>query len=134
MNEFYPQIKLLHIACVLLSGGVFAFRGCLMLGGSVLGNHPALKWWSYINDSILLTAGLILMQMTRQYPVAHHWLSVKLTLLVVYIVLGIFALRAGRSKSTRTVCFFAAIGIYLFMFSVARSHNPLGLLATHTLY
>jgi uncharacterized membrane protein SirB2 len=128
--EFYPQIKLLHVACVLLSGSVFAFRGLLMLGESALSNHPTLKWLSYINDSILLTAGLLLMQITRQYPIAHYWLSVKLALLVVYIALGIFALRLGRTYATRAACFATALGVYLFMFSVARSHHPFGLLGS----
>lgn len=134
MIEFYPQTKLLHIACVLLSGGVFTLRGLLMLAGSDASNHPALKWLSYINDSILLTAGLLLMQITRQYPLTHHWLSVKLVLLVAYIALGILALRAGRSQGARAVCFVAALATYLFMISVARSHNPLGLLASHALF
>lgn len=29
MLEFYPQIKWLHIACVLASGSLFALRGLL---------------------------------------------------------------------------------------------------------
>ena len=128
MIEFYPQIKLLHIWTVLLSGTIFGLRGLLMLGKSNLSNHPVLKWLSYINDSVLLTAGLLLMQMTRQYPVTHDWLSVKLSLLVVYIGLGIFALRAGRSYAQRATFFVLAIAIYLFMISVARQHDPLGFL------
>lgn len=134
MIELYPQVKQLHIACVLLSGGVFTIRGLLMLGRSALSNHLALKWLSYINDSILLTAGLLLMQMTRQYPVTHDWLSVKLCLLVVYIGLGIFALRAGRSYSRRAVFFVLAFSIYLFMISIARSHHPLGLYISHSIF
>ena len=134
MIEYYPQIKLLHVSCVFLSGGVFTFRGLLMLGGSALSSHPGLKWLSYINDSILLAAGLLLMQITQQYPVTQHWLSVKLTLLVAYIVLGVFALRAGRTLAIRASCFVVALSVYLFMISVARSHHPLGLLASHALH
>jgi uncharacterized membrane protein SirB2 len=128
--EYYLQIKQLHIGCVLLSGAVFALRGLLMLGGSAWSSHPALKWLSYINDSLLLTAGLLLMQITRQYPVAQDWLSVKLGLLLVYIALGIFALRAGRTRAQRAGFFAAALTVYLFMFSVARSHHPLGVFSS----
>ena len=126
MIEFYPQIKLVHIACVLLSGGLFAARGVFMMSGSAWSNHALLKWTSYVNDSFLLTAGLLLMQITRQYPVTHDWLSVKLSLLVLYIVLGILSLRAGRTRGRRSMYFAAALGTYLFMFSVAHSHDPLG--------
>lgn len=70
-----------------------------MLAGSPWCNHPALKWPSYVNDSILLTAGLLLMVITQQYPGAQSWLSVKLLLLLLYIVLGVFALRAGHNRT-----------------------------------
>lgn len=134
MIEYYPQIKLLHIGCVLLSGGIFSFRGLLMLAGSRWCNHSLLKWPSYINDSILLTAGVLLMQLTQQYPVTHDWLSVKLLLLVVYIVLGVFALRAAPSRAGRALYYLAALAVYLFMHSIARSHHPLGVLSTGTLF
>lgn len=134
MTEYYLPIKQLHIFCVLLSGSLFAVRGLLMLVGSAWTNHPWLKWPSYINDSILLTAGVLLMNITQQYPLAQHWLSVKLSLLVVYIVFGVFALRAGRSQTHQAAFFIAAMAVYLFMISVARGHHPLGILTTHTLY
>lgn len=134
MIEFYSQIKLLHIGTVLLSGAVFSLRGLMMLGQSSLTNHPAIKWLSYINDSVLLTAGLLLMQITQQYPVSHDWLSVKLSLLVIYIVFGVFALRAGRSYRERALFFAAALGIYLFMISIARSHHPLGWFFSHSIF
>lgn len=68
------------------------------------------------------------MQITRQTPVTHDWLTVKLSLLVVYIVLGIFALRRGRTLRTRAACFVAALMTYLFMFSIARAHHPMGII------
>ncbi|MDX1497462.1 MAG: SirB2 family protein [Salinisphaeraceae bacterium] len=129
MTEYYLQIKILHIGCVLLSGSIFAFRGFLMMAGSQLANHPLLKYPSYINDSILLAAGVMLMFITQQYPVAQAWLSVKLLLLLLYIVLGVFALRRGKTRQSRSGFFVAAVAVYLFMLSVARGHHPLGLLA-----
>ena len=126
--EFYPQIKLVHIVLVLISGSIFSLRGLLMLAGSAHSGHPLLKWTSYINDSLLLTAGLLLMTITQQYPGAQAWLSVKLGLLVVYIVLGVFALRRGRTRRSRGMFFFAALGVYVLMISIAISHQPMGLL------
>ncbi|MDF1691479.1 MAG: SirB2 family protein [Zhongshania sp.] len=134
MIEFYPQIKLLHIATVLLSGGVFTFRGLLMVARSAQSNHPALSRLSYINDSILLTTGLLLMKMTHQYPVSHNWLSVKLSMLIIYIVLGVYALRAGRTHSQQIIAFIAALSSYLLIISIARAHHPLGIFATGNLF
>ena len=53
-------------------------------------------------------------------------LAVKLTLLVLYVALGSFALKRGRSRGTRALCFVAALTVYAFMYSVARTHQPLG--------
>jgi uncharacterized membrane protein SirB2 len=33
MIEFYPQIKFVHVLCVILSGSLFALRGAMMLAG-----------------------------------------------------------------------------------------------------
>ncbi len=128
MTELYPALKMLHIGCVLVSGIVFGLRGVAMLARSPWANQVQIKRLSYANDSVLLGAGLLLMLLTHQYPGVTPWLSVKLSLLVVYIVLGIFALRRARSYARRAAFFVAAIAVYLFMFSIARTHHPLGVL------
>lgn len=128
MIELYPGIKLMHVVCVVISGAVFTVRGGLMLGRSRLTNHSLLKYPSYVNDSILLTTGLLLMQITHQYPGPQAWLSVKLSLLLLYIVLGIFALRRARTYRGRAACLVCALAVYLFMVSIARTHHPLGIL------
>lgn len=124
--ELYPQIKILHVFSVLLSGFIFCARGGLMLLDSGLSNHRWARMTSYVNDSVLLLAGVTLMVQTQQYPVAQAWLSVKLGFLLLYIALGIFALRRGRTKSHRAVFLILAISVYLFMLSVARMHHPFG--------
>jgi uncharacterized membrane protein SirB2 len=43
-------------------------------------------------------------------------------------VLGTVALKRGKTKAIRTAAFFAALASFLFMFSVARAHHPLGFL------
>jgi uncharacterized membrane protein SirB2 len=59
----------------------------------------------------------------------HGWLTAKVLLLVVYIVLGTFALRRARTKRTRAWCFFAAVAVFLFIVSIARAHHPGGVFA-----
>jgi uncharacterized membrane protein SirB2 len=128
MIEYYSQIKLTHIACVILSGCLFSLRGLLMLASSGTANHPALRWLSYVIDTALLTSALMLIAILHQYPLVQSWLTVKVLLLVVYIVLGVFALRRGRTRSGRAACFAAAVTVYLAIVSVALTHNPLGAL------
>jgi uncharacterized membrane protein SirB2 len=128
MLELYPQIRLFHIGCVLLSGSLFCVRGLLMLGGSRYTNHVLLRWLSYAIDSALLTAALMLVTLLHQYPFQQAWLTVKLLLLVIYVLLGVMALRRARSFRARAACFAAAVLVYLFIVSVARAHDPLGVL------
>ena len=126
MIEFYPEVRWTHIAAVIASGALFALRGLLMLAESSAANHVALRWLSYAIDTTLLTAALMLATMLHQYPFVHGWLTIKVLLLVLYIVLGTFALKRGRSKRVRTFAFAAALATYLAIVGVARTHHPLG--------
>ena len=126
MIEFYPEVRWIHIAAVIASGTLFALRGVLMLAGSRAANHVALRWLSYAIDTTLLTAALMLATMLRQYPFVHGWLTTKVLLLVVYIVLGTFALKRGRTKALRAAAFVAALATYLLIVGVARAHHPFG--------
>jgi uncharacterized membrane protein SirB2 len=97
-----------------------------MLARSRLTNHAALRVLSYAIDTTLLTAALMLVTILHQYPFVQAWLTVKVLLLVVYIVLGTLALKRGRTARARNSSFIAAVGVYLAIVGIARSHNPMG--------
>lgn len=128
MIEFYPQIKLVHVATVIISGVLFALRGVGVLAGARWPMWAPLRYLTYTVDTALLTAALMLATILRQYPFVQGWLTVKVLLLVVYVVLGSFALKRGATHTVRLYCFLAALAIYLFIASVARAHHPLGFL------
>jgi uncharacterized membrane protein SirB2 len=126
MAAWYLQILMIHVGCVIASGSLFFARGCMVLAGRPAANHAALRRLSVAIDVLLLAAAIALTTIIHQYPFVRAWLTVKLLLLVVYIVLGVFALRRGRTRSIRAVCFAAALAVFLFIVTVARAHNPLG--------
>ena len=128
MIEFYPEIRLTHIAAVLASGGLFLLRGLAVNLGARWAMAAPLRYLSYTIDTILLTAALMLATMLHQYPFVHGWLTVKVILLVIYIALGTFALKRALSNTTRWSCYIAALLVYSFIISVARAHHPLGAL------
>lgn len=111
------------------SGVLFALRGGGVLAGAHWPMFAPLRYLTYTVDTVLLTAALMLATLLHQYPFVHAWLTVKVLLLVVYIVLGTFALKRGRSRAMRAGCFAAALLVYLFIASVARTHQPLGIFA-----
>jgi len=129
MLQFYPEIKLVHIAAVLASGALFFVRGlALYLGGHWAMAAP-LRYLSYTIDTVLLTAALMLATMLHQYPFVHGWLSMKVVLLVIYVVLGSYALKRGQTARVRVLCWLAALGVYAFIISVARAHHWAGIFA-----
>ena len=124
MLRYYAGIKLIHILCVLLSGALFSTRGVLMLRGKAGANHPTLSRLSYLIDSILLAAAILLMFIIHQYPFVQAWLTAKVLLLPLYILLGIFALRRGKTRRSRAGFFVAALAVYGLIISVAVMHDP----------
>lgn len=126
MITFYLPIKTVHIVSVLASGGLFAVRGLLLLNGKAWAMSAPMRYLSYSIDTVLLTAALMLATILPSAVFANGWLAVKLVLLVVYVILGSFALKRGRNQRSRWICFIAAVSVYAFMLSVARTHQPLG--------
>jgi uncharacterized membrane protein SirB2 len=127
MLEFYPQIKTVHILCVLLSGALFALRGALVLAGrDGIAQWVPVRYLSYSIDTTLLTAALMLLTILPGAMLAHGWHTTKLVLVVVYVVRGTLALKRAKSRRARAVCFALALGTYIFMLGVARMHHPLG--------
>jgi uncharacterized membrane protein SirB2 len=122
MIEFYPQIKWVHVAAVLFSGGLFATRGLAMLAGARWFMAAPLRYLSYTVDTVLLTAALMLATLLHQYPFVHGWLTAKVLLLVVYVVLGSYALKRGATRVVRAWSFVAALLVYGFIISVAHAH------------
>lgn len=129
MAAWYLQILMVHVGCVIASGTLFFTRGCMMLAGLPAANHVALRRLSVAIDVLLLAAAITLTTIIHQYPFVQAWLTVKVLLLVVYIVLGVFALRRGRTLAVRAICFGAAVLVFLFIVTVARAHDPLGAFA-----
>jgi uncharacterized membrane protein SirB2 len=129
MIEFYEQIKLVHITAVLASGTLFALRGLFLNLGYDWVMAAAIRWVSYTIDTTLLTAALMLTTIIQQYPFVDMWLTVKVVLLVIYIVLGFFSFWRARSRGVRIGCWLAALAVFGFIISVAVAHDPLGILA-----
>lgn len=126
MIEFYPQIRMVHIVAVLLSGGLFLLRGSGVLAGARWPMALPVRLTSYTIDTVLLTAALMLVAVLPSAVFANGWLATKLVLLVVYIGLGTFALKRGRTPRVRTLCFVLALAVFGGMLAIARAHHPLG--------
>ena len=126
MIEFYPTIRSIHILAVMLSGSFFAVRGALALAGQSWPYHAASRWSSWIIDTVLLTAAAMLFSMLPGVVFANGWLTVKIVLVVIYILLGILAMRRTSRRSARTLCYVLALCVFGTVISIARAHHPYG--------
>jgi uncharacterized membrane protein SirB2 len=126
MIEFYPQIKLLHVGAVFASGSLFLLRGLAVQAGAAWGMATTVRYLSYGIDILLLTAALLLLALLPAPVFANGWLWAKIALLVVYVGLGTFALKRGRTSRIRLICFVAALCVFACMYAIARTHDPLG--------
>ena len=129
MTEYYLALRNVHIACAVLTISLFMLRGGLMLAESPWQQNVVLRYLPHVVDTVLLTTALMLTTIIHQYPFAAGWLTSKLVLLVLYIVLGSIALKRGRTRQTRVAAFIAALATVGFLVTVARAHHPLGMLA-----
>ena len=131
MIELYPQIKWLHIFLVLLSGALFSLRGGAALFDARWPRHALVRYSSYTIDTFLLTSAAMLATILPHAMFSNGWLTIKLVWIVVYIVLGVFAMRLGRSRQARMLCYFAALLVFVGIIGIARQHNPWGWLAPY---
>ena len=128
MIDYYLELRHLHITAVALSGSLFFLRCLGIFAGADWPKLAPVRYASYVIDTLLLVAALLLTVAVHQYPFVHGWLTVKVLLLVVYIALGTFALKRGQTLRARVICWLAALAVYAFIISVARAHHPAGAL------
>ncbi len=125
--EFYPQIKWVHIACVLASGMLFALRGLLVqVGHAGVAQRLPVRLLSYAIDTTLLTAALMLSSILPGAMFANGWLTTKLVLLVAYVLLATLAMKRAHTPRARLAFYLTALTTYVYMLGVARMHHPLG--------
>ena len=124
--EFYPQILFTHILAISLSGSLFASRGLGVFAGARWPQAAPVRYLSYSIDTVLLTAALMLLTILPGAMFANGWLTLKLGLVVVYVVLGNFALKRGRTPRMRAICFAAALLAFVAIIGIALAHHPLG--------
>ena len=119
-------LKTIHVVCVLLSFAGFFIRGIWMLMDSGLLHNRWIKTAPHIIDTLLLVSAIILAVQMQLSPFQQPWLMAKIIALLVYIGVGMVALRFGRSKRTRLIAWLLGIATILYIVSVATSKSVFG--------
>jgi uncharacterized membrane protein SirB2 len=126
MSSYYFELRALHIACAVVSIILFVVRHVLNLRRVNWRGSRALTIGPHVVDTLLLLSAIALTITIHQYPFVNAWLTVKVVALVAYILLGTVALKKGRTQGIRRIAFFAAVIVFMFIVTVARTHSPWG--------
>ena len=119
-------LKAIHVGSVILSGAGFFGRGVLMFAESPVLARPWIKILPHIVDTVLLVSAVLLVLRIAQYPLTHGWLTAKVVGLVVYVGLGLVALRFGRTTGQRAAAWAGALVVFAYIVSVAVTRQPWG--------
>lgn len=120
----YAVIKGVHVMCVIASASLFVLRGLWLIQDS---GKLSLRWVRtapHIIDTFLLISAILLSIGIQQYPFTDGWLTAKVVALLVYIGLGMVAIRHGRNRQTRIIAWIAALVVLAYIIGVAITRNP----------
>jgi uncharacterized membrane protein SirB2 len=120
----YTVMRQAHIGLVTVSVATFALRGLGVLLGATWPSRRRLRVAVVVIDTALLAAGVLLWVMSGLHPARDTWLGVKMGLLVVYVLLGTWALKRARTGASRAAFYVAALACAAAMVTIARTHRP----------
>ena len=119
-------VKTIHVAFVALSFAGFFIRGIWMLRDSTLLRQRWVRITPQVVDTVLLVSAIVLAIQLRYSPMEQPWLMAKIIALVIYIAVGLVALRLGRSKRVRLSAWLLGLFVFMYIVSVALSKSVLG--------
>jgi uncharacterized membrane protein SirB2 len=120
----YSLLKHLHLTTVAVTLALFVLRGAWMMTGSPRLQARWVRIVPHVNDTLLLASGIGLVVLIQQYPLVDGWLTAKLLALLLYIGLGTYALKRGKSRGQRIAAWIAALLVFGYMLAVAVAHDP----------
>lgn len=122
--EWYVPVKQVHMVTAYLSFTLFLLRFAIDISGKTGWRKSRWRLFPHLNDTLLLITALLLVMITGWRPGEHFWLTVKLGLVVGYIVMGWFAMRSTLRVPLRWVAFLLAATLVMLIFYFA-TYKPI---------
>jgi len=126
----FVWLKMAHVSSALLSISGFALRGYWMLTDNPLLQRRLTRVLPHIVDTLLLGSAIAMLFVWQADPLQLPWLIAKIVGLLLYIGLGMVALRFGKTHRQRATAFALALLTAAYILSVAYSKSPLGFLVS----
>ncbi|SOD42454.1 SirB2 family protein [Nitrosovibrio sp. Nv4] len=120
----YAALKMIHVTSVIISYLLFSLRSAWKMQGSAALQRRWIKVTPHVVDTVLLMSAIALAIRIQQDPLHDSWLGAKVVGLLVYIGLGMMALKFGKTRKTRISAWVAAQLVFLYIVLVAVTKNP----------
>ena len=124
MDTTYASVKQLHVAAATLTIVLFAVRIAWMIGSPERLQRRWVKVVPHVIDTALLLSGVWLAWQLGAAGILG-WLPTKLVALMLYIVLGVIALRRGRTRRVRIAAAAGATVVFAYIVYVALTKSTM---------
>ena len=121
---WYEIIKMIHVSAISLSITGFISRVILSLKNSPYQNRYWFKKLPHKVDTVLLASALFMVYLLGINPFTTFWIAEKIIGLCIYILLGMVALRWGKTRTIRALAAIAAVVVFSYIVYVAHYKTP----------
>lgn len=121
---FYEIVKYIHVTAIILSVSGFIIRIVLKLNNSPYQTKYWFKKLPHKVDTLLLASALTMVYILGVNPLTTFWLAEKITGLIIYILLGMVALRWGKTKQIKEIAAVLAVIVFSYIVYVAHYKTP----------
>jgi uncharacterized membrane protein SirB2 len=124
----YALLKPIHMSLALISIAGFILRWGWRMRQSPLARARLVRVVPHLVDTLLLVTAVLMIVTLGHAPVSPAWLTAKIGGLLLYIVLGMVAMRSAPVARRSLPAFSAAVLTFAWIFSVAWTKSPQGFL------
>ncbi|MDC0598810.1 SirB2 family protein [Gammaproteobacteria bacterium] len=121
----YLTFKTIHMTCALISFTGFLLRAYLMFIDSPFLKHKAVLIIPHLIDTVFLLSGFSMAFMVNFGLFTQIWLSMKILMLMLYLLCVGIALNRGSTKAVRVTAFFLAIFTFSYIVGIAINKTSL---------
>lgn len=120
----YALLKMIHVGSIIVSYLLFFLRGVWLMQESAKLRQRWVKILPHVVDTILLTSAVALAMVIQQSPLSDSWLTAKVIGLLLYIGLGMIAMRFGKTRRVRIIAWMTAQCVFIYIVLVALTKSP----------
>jgi uncharacterized membrane protein SirB2 len=120
----YTTLKTIHVASAILTISGFALRAYWSLAKPGKLRSRAVRTLPHVVDTIFLLSGIGLIVVMHLNALQQDWLLAKFAALILYIALGMLALRQQLGRGIRYSAFVAALATFAYIVGAALLKTP----------